>query len=150
MAGPGPAVQAEAQLSGNGAVAAKAKSAHVGEAAHAAAFHHGDEGIGIPETAAAAPVFFKRAVGAVIELALVPPQRFGIQAAERADAVAAGEDLGAEVAGVGAQPPLVDAGIGAEGEAAAGDFGAAPAAGAALALHPSAGGDTASAHTRSS
>jgi hypothetical protein len=46
-----------------------------------------------------------------------------------ADALVAGEDLIAEVAGVGAETPLVDAVVGAEGAAAFGeDFEIAPAA----------------------
>ena len=49
--------------------------------------------------------------------------------ADGADAAVAGEDLVAEVAGVGAETPLVDAVVGAEGAAAFGeDFEIAPAA----------------------
>ena len=49
--------------------------------------------------------------------------------ADGADAAVAGEDLVAEVAGVGAETPLVDAVVGAEGAAASGeDFEITPAA----------------------
>ena len=53
----------------------------------------------------------------------------GIGLAEVADATVAGEDLVAEVAGVGAEAPLMDAEVGTEGSAAFGeDFELAPAA----------------------
>ena len=49
--------------------------------------------------------------------------------ADGADAVVAGEDLVAKVAGIGAETPLVDTVVGAEGAAAFGeDFEVAPAA----------------------
>jgi hypothetical protein len=44
----------------------------------------------------------------------------GVDAADGAGAVVADEDLVAEVAGVGAETPLVDAVVGAEGAAAFG------------------------------
>jgi hypothetical protein len=44
----------------------------------------------------------------------------GVDLADGADAAVAGEDLVAEVAGVGAETPLVDAVVGAEGAAAFG------------------------------
>ena len=53
----------------------------------------------------------------------------GVDVAGGADAMVAGEDLVAEVAGIGAESPLVDAVVGAEGAAAFGeDFELAPAA----------------------
>lgn len=53
----------------------------------------------------------------------------GVDEADGADATVAGEDLVAEVAGVGAEAPLVNAVVGAEGAAAFGeDFKIAPAA----------------------
>jgi hypothetical protein len=53
----------------------------------------------------------------------------GVDLADGADAAVSGEDLVAEVAGVGAETPLVDAVVGAEGAAAFGeDFEFAPAA----------------------
>ena len=52
----------------------------------------------------------------------------GVGLAEVADAAVAGEDLVAEVAGVGAESPLVDAEVGTEGATALGeDFELAPA-----------------------
>ncbi len=53
----------------------------------------------------------------------------GVEFADGADAAVAGEDLVAEVAGVGAETPLVDAVVAAEGAAAFGeDLELAPAA----------------------
>jgi hypothetical protein len=53
----------------------------------------------------------------------------GIDVADGTDATVAGKDLVAEVAGVGAETPLVDAVIAAEGAATFGeDFEIAPAA----------------------
>jgi hypothetical protein len=53
----------------------------------------------------------------------------GVDVADGADAVVAGEDLVAEIAGVGAETPLVNAVVAAEGAAAFGDdFEIAPAA----------------------
>jgi len=53
----------------------------------------------------------------------------GVDAADGADAAVAGEDLVAEIAGVGAETPLVDAVVAAEGAAAFGeDLEFAPAA----------------------
>jgi hypothetical protein len=53
----------------------------------------------------------------------------GVDRADGTDAVVAGEDLVAEVAGISAETPLVDAVVRAEGAAAFGDdFEIAPAA----------------------
>ena len=53
----------------------------------------------------------------------------GVDVADGADAAVAGEDLVAEVAGIGAETPLVDAVVAAEGAASFGeDFEFAPAA----------------------
>jgi hypothetical protein len=53
----------------------------------------------------------------------------GVDVADGADAAVAGEDLVAEVAWIGAETPLVDAVVGAEGAAAFGeDFEITPAA----------------------
>ena len=48
------------------------------------------------------------------------PGRDGVDVADGADALVAGEDLVAEVAGVGAETPLMDAVFAAEGAAAFG------------------------------
>jgi hypothetical protein len=116
------------------AVAEKAQGTEVIEIALASAFGYGADVVGVPETAAGgnglhsveaqpcctsrAPRSFKGVVGSG-----------GIDAADEADAVVAGEDLIAEVAGVGAETPLVNTVVGAEGSAAFGyDFEFAPAA----------------------
>ena len=128
-------------------VALEAERAHVGEGAFAAAFGDGEDVVGVPEITAGAPVFFELAAGAVVEYAFVFAEGFGVDAALGADAPVAGEDLGAEVAGVGAELPLVDAGGAAEGESALRDFGAAPAAAAAAPVGgPASGLGAAGAH----
>lgn len=138
------------ESSGSGAVAPEAERAHIGEVAFAAAFHDGHDVIGIPEVPAAAPFFFEPAAGSVVELSFVLAECLSIQAALGANAAVAGEDLFSQVGGIGAQLPRVDAGGAAKCESAAGDFGGAPAARAALPLDPTAGLDATSAHTRSS
>ena len=131
-------------------MAPEAQGAHVGEVAFAAAFDDGYDVVGVPQVAAAAPLFFKAAAGGEVELAFVFAERFGVEAALRANAVVAGEDLLTEVGGIGAQLPLVDAGRTAERETAARDSDAAPAARAALARNPTAGFGAEGAHTRNS
>src|ERR1035438_4988126 len=78
-------------------------------------------------------------------------QGFGIEAALRADAAVAQEDLCAQVAGIGAQLPLMHARVGAECEPAFGDLSAASATRLAAALvEPAAGLRAAGAHSRRS
>jgi hypothetical protein len=132
------------------AVAFEAERAHVGEVALAAAFSNGHDVIGVPETAARAPFVFEPAARSEIEFALIAAERFCVDAALGTPAVVASEDLLAEIAGVRAQLPFVDAGGAAKGEAAAGDQDAAAAAQAALALDPTAGLDAPGTHTRNS
>jgi hypothetical protein len=132
------------------AVAFEAEGAHVGEVAFAAAFSDGHDVIGIPEIAARAPFFFELAPGSEIEFALIAAEPFCVDAALGTAAVVASEDLLAQIAGVRAKPPFVDAGGAAKGKAAAGDQDAAAAAQAALALDPTAGLDAPGAHTRNS
>jgi len=115
-------------------VTEEAEGAEVIEITLAAAFGYGADVVGIPEAAAGGdrlhsieaeaggagwtPGAFKCVVGGD-----------GVDAAGRADATVAGKNLIAEVAGVGAQTPLVDAVLRAEGAAAFGeDFELAPAA----------------------
>jgi hypothetical protein len=62
-------------------VTLEAKGPHVGEVALAAAFHYRHDVVGVPQIAAAAPIFFELPASAVIELALVTTQRFGVDAA---------------------------------------------------------------------
>src|ERR1700680_860627 len=138
------------QFGGGGAMAPQAQRAHIAEIALAAALGYGHHVVGVPEMTAAAPVLLELPARGVIELAFVFAQRVGIEAALRADAAIAREDLVAKISGVGAQPPLAHAGVAAKGEAAARNFGPAPPAGAALPLHPTAGPGTCGAHTRSS
>jgi hypothetical protein len=99
--------KALAELGGSFAVAEEAQGAEVIEVALASAFGYGADVVGVPETAAGgdglhsvevqacrtswAPGSFKGVIGSD-----------GVDAADEADAVVAGEDLLAEVAGVGA------------------------------------------------
>src|SRR5271157_285820 len=131
-------------------MAHEAEGAHVGKVALAAAFHDGDNVVGVPQVMAAAPVLFELSTGGPVEFALGLPQGFGVEAALRADAAIAREDPLAEIAGVGAQLPLIDAGVAAKGAATLGDRGAAPAAVALRPLYPAARHDAAVTHTRSS
>ena len=110
------------------------RGAEVVEVALAAAFGYGADVVGVPEGAASGDGLhaveteaggagggrglFEGVVGGD-----------GVDVADGADAVVAGEDLVAEIAGVGAETPLVDAVVAAEGAAAFGeDFEFAPAA----------------------
>jgi hypothetical protein len=128
------AAEALAELGGGLAVAGDAEGAEVVEVALAAAFDDGEDVVGVPEGASAGDGF--HAVKGEAGDAGFAAGAFeggvdggGVGAAELADAVVAGEDLVAEVAGVGAETPLVDTEVGAEGTAAFGeDFELAPAA----------------------
>ena len=131
-------------------MALQAERAHIGEVAFAAAFDDGDDVIGIPEMPAEAPFSFELPAGFEIEFAFIAAERFGVDAALGADAAVARENLLTKIAGVGPQPPFVDAGGTTEGEPAAGNFRAAAAAEAAPAIDPTAGLNAAGAHTRSS
>src|ERR1700736_5193495 len=131
-------------------MASQAQRAHIGEIALAAALGYGHDMVGVPKVTAAAPVLLELPARGVIELAFVFAQRLGIEAALRAHAAIASEDLIAEISRIGAKPPLAHAGVAAKSEAAARNFSAAPPAGAAPSLHPTAGHGTRGAHTRSS
>ena len=132
-------------------MALQAERAHIGEVAFASAFRHGHDVVGVPQVAATAPIFLELAARGVIQLAFVLAQSFGVQAALRADATVAQEDSCAQIAGIGAQFPLVDASVRAEGEASLGDLAAAPAARLAAALaNPPPGLCAAGAHSRKS
>ena len=87
------------QAGSSGAVAPQAQGTHVGEIAFTAAFHYGENVIGIPQVAAHAPLFFKLPPRYIVELALILAQSFGIEAALRADTAIAGEHLLPHVAG---------------------------------------------------
>ena len=115
-------------------MAEEAEGAEVVEVALAAAFGYGADVVGVPEAAAGGDGLHAvemetggagRASGA-LEGGVGGD---GVDVADGADAAVAGEDLVAEVAGVGAETPLVDAVVGAEGAAAFGeDLKIAPAA----------------------
>jgi hypothetical protein len=126
--------KALAELGGGFAVTEEAEGAQVVEVALAAAFGHGTDVVGIPQAAAsddglhAVEMKACGAGGSAGSLEGVVGGD-GVYRADGADAVVADEDLVAEVAGVGAETPLVDAVVGAEGAAAFGeDFELAPAA----------------------
>ena len=113
-------------------MAAQAERAQVREVALAAAFDDGRDVIGLPEGAAGVAGQVP-----VVEQALARRAARALQDALRdqrvdtatfADAAIAFEHLVAEVAGVGAQTPLVHTIVGAEGAAALGHFRGAPAA----------------------
>jgi len=116
------------------AVAEEAEGAEVVEVALASAFGYGADVVGVPEGASGGDGLHAvemeaggagRAAGAFEGVV----GGDGVDAADSADAAVAGEDLVAKVAGVGAETPLVDAVIAAEGSAAFGDdFEVAPAA----------------------
>jgi hypothetical protein len=115
-------------------VAEEAEGAEIVEVALAAAFGYGTDVVGVPEGAAdgdgahtveAETGGSGRASGS-LECCVGGD---GVDVAAGADAAVASEDLVAEVAGVGAEAPLVDAVVAAEGAAAFGeDFEVAPAA----------------------
>jgi hypothetical protein len=115
-------------------MAEQAERAEVVEVALAAAFGYGANVVGVPEAASGGDGLhaiemqpgcaggttgsFERVVGGD-----------GVDVTDGADAVVAFEDLVAEVAGVGAETPLMDTVVAAEGAAAAGeDLEVAPAA----------------------
>jgi hypothetical protein len=115
------------------AVAGEAEGAEVIEVALATAFGDGADVIGVPEGAAGgdgshAVEGESGGAGGAAGTFEGVVDGDGIGLTGGADATVAGEDLFAEVAGVGAKTPLVDAVVGAEGAAAFGeDFELAPA-----------------------
>ena len=123
-----------AELGGGFAVAEEAEGTEVVEVALAAAFGDGTDVVGVPEAEAGCDGFHtveaeaSSASGASGSLEGVIGGN-GVDGADGADAAVAGKDLVAEVAGVGAETPLVDAVVAAEGAAAFGqNFEFAPAA----------------------
>ena len=115
-------------------MAEEAEGAEVVEVALSAAFGYGADVVGVPETAAAGDGLHAveaqagGASGASGSLERVVGGD-GVDVADGTDAAVAGEYLVAEVAGVGAETPLVDAVVAAKGAAAFGeDFQVAPAA----------------------
>jgi hypothetical protein len=132
MSGGSGAGEALAELGGGFAVAEKAEGAEVVEVALAAAFGYGADVVGVPEAAAGGDGFHAvemQAGGAGWASGSLKcvPGGDGVDAADGTDAAVAGEDVVAEVAGIGAETPLVDTEIGAEGAATLGeDFEFAP------------------------
>jgi hypothetical protein len=117
--------EALAEFGGGFAVAEETESAEVVEVALAAAFGYGTDVVGIPEAATGSDGLH------AVETEAGGPGRAsgslegvvggnGVDGADGTDASVAGEYLVAEVAGVGAETPLVDAVVAAEGAAAAG------------------------------
>jgi hypothetical protein len=126
--------EAGAELGGGFAVAEEAEGAEVVEVALAAAFGYRPDVVGVPEASAGGDGFHAIEMqaggsgGASRSLESVVSGD-GVDVADGADAAVAGEDLIAEVAGIGAETPLVNAIVGAEGAAAFSDyFEVAPAA----------------------
>jgi hypothetical protein len=126
--------EAGAELGGGFAVAEEAEGAEVVEVALTAAFGYGTDVIGVPEAAAGGDGFHSvemqsGGAGGTAGAFECVPGGDGVDAADGADAAIAGEDLVAEIAGISAETPLVDAVVAAEGAAASGDdFEFAPAA----------------------
>jgi hypothetical protein len=119
------ASEAYAELGGGFAVAEEAEGAEIVEVALAAAFGYGADVVGVPQAAAggdglhAVEMEAGGAGGSAGSFECVVGGD-GVDVADGADAAVAGKDLVAEVAGVGAETPLVDAVIAAEGAAAFG------------------------------
>ena len=123
-----------AKLCGGFAVAEKTEGAQVVQIALTAAFGYRADVVGVPETATGCYGFHS------VEMQAGCPRWAagslesvvggdGVDLADRADAVVASKDLVAEVAGVCAETPLMDAVVAAEGAAAlCEDFEVAPAA----------------------
>ena len=126
--------EASAELGGGFAVAEETEGAKVVEVALAAAFGYGTNVISIPQAAPGGDGLHAVEMeagctgwGAGSLECVVGGD--GVDVADCADAVIAGEDLVAEIAGIGSKAPLVNAVVGAEGAAAFGnDFKVAPTA----------------------
>ncbi len=126
--------EAEAEPRGGFAVAEETEGSEVVEVALASAFGYGANVVGIPQAAAGSDGL--HAIEAEAGGSGWASGSFegveggdGVDVADGADSAVASEDLVAEVAGVGAETPLVDAVVGTEGAAAFGeDFEIAPAA----------------------
>jgi hypothetical protein len=128
----------------------QAECPHIRQIALAAAFHHRDDVVGVPQVSPAAPLLLELPPCLVVEFPLVFPERLRVDPTQPAYAAIARAHLRAKIAGVGAPLPFVDARRAAKREAAPGNFAAAPAARNPAPLDPSAGLRPARAHTRSS
>ena len=112
-------------------MALQAKRAHVGQIALPAAFRYGHDVVRIPErfstTLAKSPLFQKLPPCREIQPPHVAAKGHGIDAALRTHAAIAIHDSFAQVAGVGPQSPLVNAGVGTKRAATARYLSPAPA-----------------------
>ena len=113
-------------MGGGFAVAEQAEGAEVVEVALASAFGYGAEMVSVPQASAGRDGLHAIEVQAGDAGGAAGPFEGvvggdGVDAADGADSLVAGEDLVAEVAGVGAETPLMDAVVGAEGAAAFGE-----------------------------
>ena len=122
----GVAFEAKAESGGGFAMAGEAESAEVFEIALAAAFGYGEDVVGVPEGAAGVDGFQAiegeaGGAGGASGALEGGVDGDGVGLAEGAEASVAGEDAVAEIAGVGAEAMLLDAVVGAEGAAAAGE-----------------------------
>lgn len=118
--------ESKTKLGGGLAVAGEAKRAEIIQIALASSFGDGADVVGIPEGAAAGdglhPVEAEASdAGSSSSTFESVVDGDGVGLAGGTDAMVAGEDLIAEVARVGAEPPLVDAVVGAEGAASFGE-----------------------------
>jgi hypothetical protein len=97
------------------AVTLETQRAHVRQIALSAAFRYRHDVIGIPQAFPAflrqSPVFQEFSTRREIETAHILSCLDRIDAALRANAGVAPENLLAQIAGVGAEPPFVDAGV---------------------------------------
>jgi len=120
------ALKARTKLRRGFAMAEQAERADVIEVALATAFSDGKDVVGIPQAASAGDGL--HAVEAEAGYTSRTAGTFeggvggdGVDVAGGASAAVAGEDLIAQIAGVGAQAPLMDTVVAAEGAAAVGD-----------------------------
>ena len=108
------------------------KRTHVGEIALPAAFRHWHNVIGVPERFSAvltkSPFLQKLSSGRVIEAAHITAKRDGVDAALCADSRIASHDFVAQIAGIGPQSPLVNAGVGTKRTASGWSIGSTPTA----------------------
>ena len=111
-------------------MALKTERAHVRQITFSASFGYRNNVIRIPQRlpAAGAPFRLRFAARAAAQPPDMPKLRHAIQAAKDADPVVTSENLLPEVAGIGPQPPLLDAPVGAKSEPACRHFQTAPAA----------------------
>lgn len=125
------ALQAGAQPLGVVAVTPEAKGPEIRQIALPPSFGHRHDVVGIPEAAAPRVHFELPAQSSSFpgRDELKPAEELQrIQAANRADSPVALEHLGAQISGIGPQPPLMNARVAAKGPAAFGDLGPAPSA----------------------